>query len=424
MKMFAQDAERQLKWLYGLQSSGVKLGLDNITYLLHRMGDPQKTLRTIHVAGSDGKGSTCAILSSVLRESGFKVGLFTSPHILEFNERIQIDGVPISNDDLAFYASRVRHFVDDMKESDINCTFFEVTTAMAFDYFSRNSVDIAVIEVGMGGRFDATNVIVPDVSVINNISLEHMDYLGDTVEKIAFEKAGIIKPGIPAVTINQGPALAVLKDVAKERGSELTVPDISRIELLSNGPEGPEFSYEGKTYRVNIPGRYETKNAVLALTALSKLGDFRERIEPHVADGMAKVKWPCRLENLGNGYIVDVTHTAAGSEGLAADIADIYGKVVLVFGLLDDKDVEDISRNLAGVSSKMVVTTPNCPRAKPIDQTYAVVKKYFPGAECVEGVGNAIARADEIKGEGEQVLIAGSFYMAEEALKWMGRILW
>lgn len=421
MKMFAGNVEKQLKWLYGLQANGIKLGLKNVEHLLRRMGNPQKNFRTIHVAGSDGKGSTCAILASVLREAGYNVGLFTSPHVLRFNERISINGEDISDDDLAYYTSRVRHFVDDMKESEIYCTFFEVTTALAFDYFHRKEVDIAVIEVGMGGRFDATNVIVPDVSVINNISLEHREYLGDTIEKIAFEKAGIIKEGVPVVTMNPEPALGVISGIAGELGAPLTVVDPGSIEVLSNGAGGPEFIFEGNRYTVSIPGRNEAKNAAIAIAALSKLPDFTERIEEHVSDGLSRVRWPCRLEPVDDHYLVDVTHTNAGSMGLSADISEIYGKVVLVFGLLDDKDVEDISRNLAAVASKVIVTTPECPRAKPIDKTFEVMSRYFPDAVKVEGVAKAIEKAEEMRDKNEKVLIAGSFYMAEEALKWMGR---
>ncbi|MCQ2085677.1 MAG: bifunctional folylpolyglutamate synthase/dihydrofolate synthase, partial [archaeon] len=332
MKMFAQNAERQLKWLYGLQSNGIKLGLNNVAYLLKRMGNPQNNFRTIHVAGSDGKGSTCAILASVLKAAGYRVGLFTSPHIIEFNERIQIDGEKINNDDLAYYASRVRHFVDDMRESDIYCTFFEVTTAMAFDYFSRKEVDIAVVEVGMGGRFDATNVINPDVTVINNISLEHMDYLGDTIEKIAFEKAGIIKEDVPTVTMNQGPALEVIRQVTAEKNSELTIVDPG-VEVVSNGPKGPVFIRNGEQHLVSIPGRNSAKNACLALEALSKLKDYSEMIEPHVKEGLESVRWPCRMENLGNGYIIDVTHTNAGSVGLSKDNSEIYSKNEQMYGI-------------------------------------------------------------------------------------------
>ncbi len=423
MKMFAQNLEKQLRWLNGLQMYGINLSLDNIAYLLHRMGDPQKRLRCIHVAGSDGKGSVCAILTSVLKAAGYRVGTYTSPHILNFNERVQVDGVPISDDDLAFYLSRVRHFVDDMRESEICCTFFEATTALAFDYFDREGVDIAVVEVGMGGRYDATNVIVPDVSVITNISLEHQAYLGDTVEKIAFEKAGIVKPGVPVVTMNPEPALGVISEAAKENSSPLI--DVEpQADVLENGPGGPRFRFEGEEYKVSIPGRNSVKNAMLALTALQQLGDYGDRIAPHVREGLESVSWPCRMQNLGNGYIVDVTHTTAGSAGLAADVADIYGRVVLVFGLLDDKDVDGICRNLAAVASKVVVTAPACARAKPADKTFEVMSRYFPDAELVESVPAAISHANEIREEGEQILICGSFYMAEEALRWMGRTLW
>lgn len=414
------DVDGQLRWLYGLQSNGIKLGLRNIEVLLRRMGDPQKRFRAVHVAGSDGKGSVCAIAASVLRRAGYRVGLFTSPHILSFNERISVNGVPIPDADLAYYAAKVRHFVDDMKESEMFCTFFEVTTAMAFDYFAAEHVDIAVVEVGMGGRFDATNILVPEVSVINNISLEHQAFLGDTIEKIAFEKAGIIKEGVPAVTLNPEPALGVIASAAAERHAPLTAVDPRNIAVTDNLPSGPVFVYEGTTYTVSVPGRNEAKDAVLAIEALSKLRDW-DMIRGSLADGLASVRWPCRMENLGNGYIVDVTHTEAGSKGLAADVAEIYGKVVLVFGLLDDKDVEDIARNLASVASAVVVTAPSCPRAKPLTETAAVMRRYFPRTTAVEGVGNAIAEADRIKAPGEQVLITGSFYMAEEALRWMGR---
>lgn len=413
--------ERQLKWLYGLQLNGVRLGLRNTEVLLKRMGNPQEKFRTIHVAGSDGKGSTSAIIASVLRKAGYRVGLFTSPHILLFNERISIDGEPISDGKLAEYSAKARHFVDDMKESEMFCTFFEVTSAIAFDYFACEHVDIAVIEVGMGGRFDATNIIVPDVSVITNISLEHKEFLGDTIEKIAYQKAGIIKKGVPAVTLNTGDALETISKVASDMDSDLTAIDPAAVTVIRNLPDGPEFLYRGRKHKVSIPGRNEAKDAAIAIEALMKLPEYGERIAQHIDEGLSEVRWPCRLEDMGNGFLVDVTHTAAGSEGLAADVAEIYGKVVLVFGLLEDKDVVHIARNLSSVASSIIVTAPNCPRARSSGSTLETVREFFPGAEVVEGVGNAIERADRCRNQGEKVLITGSFYMAEEALKWMGR---
>lgn len=417
----ADTKERQLKWLYCLQLNGVRLGLRNTEVLLKRMGNPQNRFRSIHVAGSDGKGSTCAIMASVLRKAGYKVGLFTSPHILSFNERISIDGEPISDPKLAEHSAKARHFVDDMKESEIYCTFFEVTSAIAFDYFACENVDIAVIEVGMGGRYDATNIIVPEVSVISNISLEHKEYLGDTIEKIAYQKAGIIKKGVPSVTLNTGDALRTISRVAEEMDSDLTSIDPASVTVLGNLPDGPEFMYRDRKHKVSIPGRNEAKDAALAIEALMKLPEYGERIAPRLEEGLSEVRWPCRLEDLGNGFLLDVTHTSAGSQGLARDVAEIYGKVVLVLGLLEDKDVFNISLNLSAVASSVVVTAPGRTRARSAESTLETVRRFFPAAVAVDGVGEAIEYAEKLRKDREYVLITGSFYMAEEALRWMGR---
>ncbi len=411
-----------LKWLYGLQMHGIKLGLTNITELLRRMHDPQRNYPAVHVAGSDGKGSTSAIVAAVLRQAGYRVGLYTSPHLLNFNERIAVDGAFITDDEVADFAAALRPHVDDMAESGLNCTFFEVTTAMALCYFRERHVQYAVLEVGMGGRFDATNVVVPAVSIINNISMEHTEYLGDTIEKIAFEKAGIIKPGVPCVTINPEPAYGVIARTAAERQAPLVRVRAEEIEVRQNTAAGPVFSYGGEEYLVSIPGRNEAKDAVLALTALQQLPYYRERIAPHVREGMAAVHWPCRLERQpGTDILIDVTHTEAGSEGLAADVAAIYGKVVLVFGILKDKDVSGLCRNLAAVSSHVIVTQPDSERARPLAETAAAMRQYCPAAETAADIGTALARALELKRPGELVLVTGSFHMAEGALRCLGR---
>ena len=208
--------EEFLAWLYGLSAHGIKLGLENTRELLKRLGNPQEHFGSVHVAGTDGKGSVCAIIHSILTASGVRTGLYTSPHILEFNERISVCGVPISDEELADLAARVVPHVNGMAENNMLCTFFEVTTAIAFLHFMEKGVEYAVVEVGMGGRFDSTNVIVPDVTVINNISIDHTEYLGNTIEKIAYEKAGIIKPGVPCVTINGESAYSVIKRLPKK----------------------------------------------------------------------------------------------------------------------------------------------------------------------------------------------------------------
>ncbi len=408
--------ELDLKWLAGLQMHGIKLGLENITELLRKLGNPQRTYPCIHVAGSDGKGSTCEIIASVLEKSGFRVGLYTSPEVLDFRERIAVNGEPISEDREARLCGRLKHECDDMAESGRQCTFFEVTTAMAMMHFRDEKVDIAVFEVGMGGRFDATNVVTPLVSVISNISLEHTEYLGDTIEKIAFEKAGIIKEGVPCVTINPEPALGVIRKRAEEMHAPLTAVDPEKIRVTKSTEKGPEFSYEGKDCFVSIPGRNEARNACLALEALKLLPGYREKIEQHVQEGMASARWPCRLERRGR-YIIDVTHTRAGADGLARDVSEIYGRVVTVFGILKDKDAPDIAADIASFSSAIVATQPEGPRARPAEDTWHIVKKVFPAAEMRPTVEEAVARAEEIAGEGVPILITGSFRMAEAFLR-------
>jgi len=412
----------QLAWLYGLEVHGIKLGLTNITELLRRLGNPELTFRSLHVAGSDGKGSTCAILDAVLRKAGFNTGLYTSPHVLRFNERIAVGGVPITDAELAVLVDRVRFIVETMQQDGFNCTFFEVTTAIAFCYFRDRQVEYAVLEVGMGGRFDATNVVVPVVSIINNISLEHTEYLGHTIRKIAFEKAGIIKPEVPCVTINPEPAFSTIAAVAETRDAPLTRVLAEDISVIRNDPAGPTFSYQGEEYTVCIPGRNEAKNGALALTALRQLPEYADRIAPCVRKGMAAVRWPCRLERLaGTDLLVDVTHTEAGCKGLASDVSELYGHVVLVFGVLKDKDVDGLCRDLAGVVSHVIVTAPVTVRARPVAETASTMAKYFPGLETRDTVGAAIQRAREVKAPDELILVTGSFYMAEGALRWLGR---
>ncbi len=410
-----------LEWLYGLQMRGVKLGLTNVTELLRRMGDPHRSFPCIHVAGSDGKGSTCAILASVLRASGMRVGLYTSPHILAFNERIDVGGEKISDAEMADIAPSIRGIAEGMRGEGMGCTFFEATTALAFEHFRRREVDVAVIEVGMGGRLDATNVVTPLVSVISNISLEHREHLGATIEEIALEKAGIIKPGVPVVTINPEPAFGVIAKAAEERGSRLVRLRAEDVEVVENTWRGPRFRLRGEEFSVSVPGRFEAEDAALAITALRQLPGYGERIEPHLREGLESVSWPCRMQRVGDGMVVDVTHTEAGSEGLARDIAEIYGKVVLVFGVLSDKDADGMCRNLARIASRAVATAPLAPRARAVAETLGIMRRYMPDAESAPTVAAAITRALDIALPGETVLVTGSFHMAEEALRWRAR---
>ena len=407
------EIEDVTEWLFGLTRFGVKNGTDNIHALLRRLGYPQLSFRAIHVAGSDGKGSACAMIDSVLRESGVCTGLFTSPHILRPNERIRVDGECISDDDFVRLAHLVRKEMDSLAEVNIRCTFFEAVTAMAFVYFRERGVEYAVVEVGMGGRFDATNVIAPDVSVITNISLEHTQYLGDTIAKIAFEKAGIIKPGIPTVTCNSGDALEVITAVASEMCSDLTVTQAA--EPLEADASGITMRYDGTEYRVGIPGSFQSVNAPMAIEALRIIGVDQSAI----AKGLEKATWPGRMEKIaGLPLIIDVTHTAAGMRALSSDIMATVGRTVTVFGVLDDKDVGHMAGYVSEMSDEVIVVRPPSERAMQPERVLGEIRTHTDRAESAQDVGAAIDRALSIAG-GRTVLVTGSFAMAEGAYRWL-----
>src|SRR3989338_55831 len=259
-----------LKYLYSLESPKIKLGLDRIQGLLGKIGNPEKELKCIHVAGTNGKGSVCAMIFCILKEAGYKVGLYTSPHLKRFNERIRINNKEITDKEIVEYFLKVKPYIT--KQS-----FFEITTAMAFLYFNDRKVDFAVLEVGLGGRLDATNVAVPLISVITNIGLEHTELLGNSIEKIAFEKAGIIKNNVPAVTGAEGKALQVIKRIAKERNAPL---------FLAMKYRDVKFDY--------IRGKFQQRNKDIALTTINTLEKFHQiKInKKQIIKGIEKTQWP------------------------------------------------------------------------------------------------------------------------------------
>ncbi|HKM13673.1 MAG TPA: folylpolyglutamate synthase/dihydrofolate synthase family protein [Candidatus Methanomethylophilaceae archaeon] len=408
-----------LDWLYGLSVHGIKLGLDNITELLKRLDDPQKCFKSIHVTGTDGKGSICATMTSMLVESGVKTGRFISPHVLNFNERISIDGIQITDEELADMAALTVHHVNAMAEDGMLCTFFEVTTAIAFLYFKIKGVEYAVVEVGMGGRFDATNVIIPEVCVISNISMEHTEYLGDTIKEIAFEKAGIIKPGIPCVTINADPVFTIINNVAEENNAPLTRIDNNDVEVLSLSEYGTEFTYKEEEYFVSIPGKCQAKNAAVAIEAISKISIFGYKCRCKIKAGLKNVNWPGRMQRVpGTPFIIDVSHTFAGSFCLCSDIKDIYGKVLVVFGILDDKDVERISKNISEIATKTIITQPDTIRAASSEKVSEAFMKHMNLVTIAENVSEAMDEALKIRDD-ELILVTGSLYMAGDALRWL-----
>ena len=410
------DKESVVHWLRNLTKLGIKLGLKNITELLARIGDPQKSFKSIHVAGSDGKGSTCAYIYSVLQNAGINVGLYSSPQIMDFNERISVNGVDITDEEFLLLAYEVMVVVESMKEEGYDCTFFESTTALAFLYFQRRGVECAVIEVGMGGRYDATNVIDPEVTVITNISREHVQFLGNTISEIAAEKAGIVKRGVPVITSNKGPALDEIRAVANTVGAELIVVD--DVSVNSMCQTGSEITYRGEAYEVGIPGSYQAMNAAMAIEVLSRL-ELSKDIVPHIRDGLRSTVWRGRMQKIeGMPLIVDVTHTKNGMDALSKDILNIYGKVTVVFGILSDKDLVGISECVAKMAAQVYVTEPDSERAMQVSEVARVMGLRTDDIIVSQSVEEAIESAlDDMKGSA--VLVTGSFRMAEGAMRWL-----
>ncbi|HEX9339938.1 MAG TPA: folylpolyglutamate synthase/dihydrofolate synthase family protein [Thermoplasmata archaeon] len=424
------DYQTTLEHLYRLERFGIKLGLDNIRRLLSLLGDPHRDLRALHVTGTNGKGSVCAYAASALRAAGYRVGLYTSPHLIRFNERIRIDGEPISDDDVLRLWSGMQPAIQAMTAARRidHPTFFEVTTAMAFQYFREQRVDIAVIEVGMGGRMDATNVVDGLVSVVTRVDLEHTDHLGKSVERIAREKAGIIKASSRAVTVDQ-PALSVIEARCREVHAPLCVVgrDV-RFERRAVGLRGQTVAVRaasGST-EVHTPllGPFQAENVAVGIAALAELRTVGFQIpDEAIRTGFAGVRWAARLEVVRERptVLVDGAHNGPAAVALAAAVREIFPdrKAILVAGILNDKDLRAMAAALGPIAERVYACRPKTHRAfDPAE----VAAAFRPFAEAVEvpAVRGAIDAA--IAGAGPEgiVLITGSIYTAGEALDHLG----
>ena len=375
-----------------------RLGLSRMVDLLERLGRPQDDLRFVHVAGTNGKGSVCAYLASVLQAAGYKVGLFTSPFILCFEERIRVNGESIRAEELARAVQAVRPAAEAVEaDTGDHPTEFELMAAVAFEHFRAVGCDIVVLEVGLGGRLDATNVIdASEASVICRIGLDHTDLLGDTVAAIAGEKAGIVKPGCPVASWPQErEAMAIIEAVAAERGCELVVPDFSQlaVEPLA-GAALRRFSWQGQEFETRLLGSYQPFNAALALETVRVLrGRGRDIPEAAEVAGIASARWPGRFEMVAASplTIVDGGHNPQGAEALAASLADLLGEegrgsVDFALGVLADKDYPAMVRAVAPWARSFSVYAPTSPRALSADEL----------AACVREVLGEEGRADDV----------------------------
>jgi len=419
-----------LDWLFGLENMGIKLGLGRVRDLLHDLGDPQTSYRCVHVAGTNGKGSVCAMTASILKASGLRTGLYTSPHLVDFRERIMIDGEMISEADVVDLAREVREVGGRPgDEESRSLTFFEVTTAIAFLYFARKGVDVAVVEVGMGGRLDATNVIAPEVCVITRISKEHVQYLGDTVAKIAYEKAGIIKPGIVVITAEDNPVvLKVLDAIARDKGSYLSRPGVDfDFQVMGSDRSGVKvrLSSIGRNVQLPLLGDYQASNAAMACEAVLELRKRGLGIsDDSIVRGLSNVVWPGRLEVLLDGPLVvfDVSHTPDGARVAVEELLKIrQGHTTIVLGVLNDKDLEGIAKEFAKVSDSVIATMPKTKRAFSSEQVREMMVRFCKDVTVCDDVGDALGSALAISGKCDTVIVGGSLYTVGEARRWWDR---
>lgn len=409
------DYREALHYIEGVSWLGSKPGLERVSALLARVGDPQDALRVVHVAGTNGKGSTAAMLASVLRGAGYKTGLYTSPHLLRMNERMKINGEEITDGAFAAVVSRLAAGAERLPDP---CTEFELVTAAAFLWFAQEACDAAVVEVGLGGRLDATNVIGPPAcAVITNIGLDHTEVLGDTVEKIAAEKAGILKGG-PAVSYAEPPSVAaVLRAAAERAGSELTFADFGALESLSDTRDGQVFRYRGVQYALPLLGRNQLKNAATALTAVEALRRAGWNLpEDAVKQGLAGVVWPARFEIVSRTpyFVVDGGHNPQCIASTAENLRDYFPDMrrVLLVGVLADKDWHQMTDLLAPLADAFVAVTPDSPRALPAGELARALAEYGRPVRACETIPEGVRAARELAGPAGVVCSAGSLYMA------------
>lgn len=412
-----------IEYIHNTLKFGVKLGLENIRALLGLMGDPHKKLKYVHVAGTNGKGSTVAFISSILMESGYKVGVFTSPYIERFTERIRVNTQEIPGEDLARITLFVKEKVELLVAGGGNHpTEFEIVTAIAFQYYYEEGCDIVVLETGLGGRFDSTNVIdSPLVSVITTISYDHMDKLGDTLTKIAFEKAGIIKDGTHVVLYPQTmEADRVFTDVCRDKNAVLRKVCFDEVEIKNFSIDGQEFDYgRSKSLKIRLLGEHQVKNAVIALETVSILSDKGYRIcEDSIRKGLTHAKWPGRLEVLRRKpiFLIDGAHNLEGAQTLSNFLRTYFPgkKIVFIIGILKDKDYKAIIKECVPLASQIITVAPKSDRALTARELADNVEYYCNNVLVSDTIVEAVKKSLEITPEDGVICAFGSLYYIGE----------
>ncbi|MDI6853589.1 MAG: folylpolyglutamate synthase/dihydrofolate synthase family protein [Deltaproteobacteria bacterium] len=421
-KPFSDLAQAEA-WVFDLQKYGIKFGLSSTIRLVERLGLPYQQGRYVHLAGTNGKGSVAAMLSAVLTRAGYPVGLFTSPHLVHFQERYRLNDRDISAGRLLDLINQVRAVIDASEPP----TFFEFATAMAFLFFFQEKADPVILETGMGGRLDATNIVQPLVSVITNISMDHMEFLGHTLSAVAGEKAGIIKPGAPLVTgAEQKRVLNLFKQRCRELGSPMYVRG---VDFHSRGGPGGQFSYEGLAWKLehlltNLPGRHQYRNAAVALAALEVLeGQGFTIPEAAIRAGLQQARWPGRLEQTAQDprVILDGAHNPAAARVLAESLKRLRknGRVIMVLGIMADKDFPAIIGRLLPQADMAIFTQPRYYRAAKPEVLAQKAQAYGIETLVEPRVADAVRRAQSLAGPQDRIVVTGSLYTVGEAKEYL-----
>jgi dihydrofolate synthase/folylpolyglutamate synthase len=417
-----------LRYLYDLQWRGMKFGLRNTRAILKQIGNPHRRFSSVHLAGTNGKGSTSAYLASIALEGGLKTGLYTSPHLLRFTERIRVNGTELSEDRLVYYVNDLRRAIE-----SVHATFFEATTCVAFRYFADENVELAVVETGLGGRFDATNVLLPLASVITSIGLDHTQYLGSSPARIAFEKGGIIKRGIPVVTGALGrEASGVLRRIAEKREAPFVLASRRAPCAIGRTRAGYRMTFKGGLAKglavtPGLRGIHQVRNAQLAVATLSVLtgrGDLLPLSRKVIREGLMRVRRNSGLrgrmeivESGGGRYILDVGHNPDGIRTLVQALeAERLVPAVVVFGVMEDKDSISMLAALRPLTGRLIAVAPHMPRSLSAVETGRRAKDAGFTADRASSVAAGLHAARAIAGRSD-VLVTGSHYVVAEALK-------
>ena len=421
--------EEAMNFIQNTNKFGSVLGLDNIRELLERLGNPQDQLRVVHIAGTNGNGSTLAFLAGIFRESGYRAGRFVSPASLYYEERFRINEENISKKDLCFYMEKIKNVAEEMvKDGLSHPTMFEIETALSFLYFLDKKVDVVLLETGMGGRLDATNVVKkPIATVIASIGMDHMQFLGDTLEKIASEKAGIIKEGCPVISYdNTKEVNEVIKNKAKQMHAKVTFVNSAGIRVLQESLNGESFSYrssDGRWYeKIEIPllGRHQINNAALALETLNVIKNYYCISDFQTEDGMRKTIWRGRIEILEREPMVicDGAHNPDGAKSLLSFLQNNFTnqRLIYIMGVLSDKDYEQMVQILAPAADKIYTVAPDNPRALSSRELCNCISKYHQNVEERQRLAECLSKVRQKAEKDDVIIICGTLSFQNELI--------